>query len=223
MKAYFELLFLQKEIINRVDLQKYELSIPRPINLESIESSQTAQLGSQPGDALSGNPINLPDDQLYLSSGSTDITQTFSYLGEQLWNFISFYNYMSQNNNFEAFSSYMGMIPGLIGLDPQLPTLKKKHFKQLEQQLSSNIYQFQQIIVKVFVETCLQELSDYMRDVYQMLHQFDKMKENFQRIPDQVHQEIKTYIDSILNEIQNQYDLTVQKLRCNWGILKEKL
>lgn len=62
-----------------------------------------------------------------------------------------------------------------------------------------------------------------MRDVYQMLHQFDKMKENFQRIPDQVHQEIKTYIDSILNEIQVQYDQTIEKLRDNWSVLKGKL
>lgn len=56
-----------------------------------------------------------------------------------------------------------------------------------------------------------------------MLHQFDKMKENFQRIPDQVHQEIKTYIDSILNEIQVQYDQTIEKLRDNWSVLKGKL
>lgn len=39
LRAYFELLFLQNEIINRVDLQKYELSIPRPIHLDSIEST----------------------------------------------------------------------------------------------------------------------------------------------------------------------------------------
>lgn len=81
---------------------------------------------------MNASGLNNPSEQMVLLSAAPELTQTFSYLGEQLWNFISFYNYMSQNNNFEAFSSYMGMIPGLIGLDPQLPTLKKKHFKQLE-------------------------------------------------------------------------------------------
>ena len=164
-----------------------------------------------------------PENVAAPAYASTDYTQTFSYLGEQLWYFISFYNQLSQNNNFDAITQYMGYIPGLIGIDPQLPSLKKKHFKQLQQQLSGNIYQFQQIIAKVFCETCLQDLSEYMREVGQMLHKFEKMKASFQRIPQEIHQEVKEYIDSIANEIQTQYDDTIAKLKSYWLILREKL
>ena len=56
------------------------------------------------------------------------------------------------------------MIPGLVSLDPSIPQLKRKQFGNLTQQFERNIYQFGQIIIKVFVETCLEQLEKYMHE-----------------------------------------------------------
>jgi hypothetical protein len=54
------------------------------------------------------------------------------------------------------------MIPGLVGLDPSLPSLKQKKFINIQKQITLNIYQIRQLIIKVFIDICLADLDHNM-------------------------------------------------------------
>lgn len=57
--------------------------------------------------------------------GTPELSETFSYLGEQIRNFISMYNSLTLGNNFDGMAS---LLPALLNLDTNLPSLKKKQF-----------------------------------------------------------------------------------------------
>jgi hypothetical protein len=137
---------------------------------------------------------------------SLELTSTFSYLGEQIWNFIEFYNKITQNNNFEGFQQYINMIPGLVGLDPSVPSLKRKQFINLQNQITRNIYQFRQLIIKAFVDTCLSDLDQYMHTFRQNLQKEIIQNNNETQL-------IKNYLQGKIPDIQKQYDNTIAKIR----------
>ena len=125
LKIYFELNWLAKVFIESVDLKKFDNQIPKPISKDHLESQgESAELSQEGILAAAGLDITALGDSL-------ELTSTFSYLGEQIWNFIEFYNKITQNNNFEGFQQYINMIPGLVGLDPSVPSLKRKQFINL--------------------------------------------------------------------------------------------
>ena len=170
LRVYFELNYIQRVHIGSVDMAKYEAAIPRPIGMDHLESEpQTRDAQARPGEGGDDQQslrasFEAQFGQLGDQLGAPDLAATFSFLGEQIWHFISLYNHLTSNNNFEGFQQYMNMIPGLVSLDPSIPQLKRKQFGNLTQQFERNIYQFGQIIIKVFVETCLEQLEKYMHE-----------------------------------------------------------
>lgn len=101
---------------------------------------------------------------------SPELAATFSFLGSQIWNFVNMYNDLTQNNNFEVFSNYQTLLPSLLNLDSQLPELKKKQFLSSSHQVRSRIYQFAQLAIKVFVDSCLSDLEEYMHEFRTYFH-----------------------------------------------------
>lgn len=89
----------------------------------------------------------------------------------------------------------MNMIPGLVGLDPSVPSLKKKQFTQLQNQLTRNIYQFRQIIIKAFVDTCLSDLDIYMHSFRQVFQRAIEKHQNERK-------QIQSYLTDRFPEIQ---------------------
>lgn len=137
------------------------------------------------------------------------LDSTFSFLGEQIWHFIEFYNKMTQGNNFEGFTQYINMIPGLIGLDPSLPSLKKKQFTNLQNQMTRNLYQFRQIIIKAFVDTCLADLDTYMHSFRQVIqHTIAQLKDDTAQI--------QSYLRERIPEIQEHYDRAIDTIASNF-------
>ena len=53
--------------------------------------------------------------------------------------------------------------------------------------------------------------------------QFEKLKENYSKIEEQVNSEINAYIESNLFDIQAQYDKALEDLKANWQQLKVKM
>lgn len=213
LKIYFELNYAAKIFIDSVDLRKFESSIPRPISLEHLQSPEAQMMAEQNTfTATTGLPV--PD--MSALSEQLALDSTFSFLGEQIWHFIEFYNKMTQGNNFEGFSQYINMIPGLIGLDPSLPSLKKKQFTNLQNQMTRNIYQFRQIIIKAFVDTCLADLDAY-RHNFRLVIQHVTAQHNDDTAA------IQKYLRERIPEIQEHYDEAIETISFNHQQLKAKI
>lgn len=133
LRVYFELGYISKEFMDSVDLKKFENSLPRTINLEGIESEFVNPNLTEGGilqEYIGVDFSNLTSTELneQLNHYSPELSQTFSFLGEQIYNFISLYNTLTQGNNFDGFQQYMSLLPNMIGLDPTIPEMKKKQF-----------------------------------------------------------------------------------------------
>lgn len=91
LSVYFELSSIEADIVSLVDLSKQPVAQPS-ISADHIGSSQEQEQSMLP-------------DFLNFTEGFTidaDLSAPFSFLGEQIWNFVQLYNKLTTNNNFES-------------------------------------------------------------------------------------------------------------------------
>ena len=73
--------------------------------------------------------LNIDMDYDISENLPKELSETFSYLGSQIWNFIQMYNQMTSNNNYTStLTNYTSLLPSILNLDVTLPELKKKQF-----------------------------------------------------------------------------------------------
>lgn len=179
VQIYFELNYLLKTIVESVNLEKLDALFPKRISEDHIESLE-AQLEAAKQSSF------LPD-YFGVDLGLGEISQQMGL--SQLYN-------MFMSDAQETFSWQFFQSLSQADLSPEQ---KKKGFLKLKTQLQRNVYQFSQIIIKVFVESCLHDLEEFM-------HKFKSFFTKAIVSYEEKESVIRDFLDEKVPEIQEEYN-----------------
>ena len=119
--------------------------------MEHVEATDTSPGLGFFDNLLVPDSLNIDLDYDISEQIPPQLSETFSYLGSQIWYFIQ-----SMNSEYASgISSQLGFLP----FDVSLPDLKKKQFVTLRETIKHKSFLFGQIGIKVFVNACLNVLD----------------------------------------------------------------
>lgn len=98
--------------------------------------------------------------------------------------------------------------------------IKKQQYVQLSKNCESKVYQFSQIIVKVYVEDCLEPLTKIMSETKRELYKLKEMKSRYGQVQS-VGQRIVEFIEKLMPKIQAAYDTAIDQVKSNWMKLSQ--
>ena len=109
LQCYFSCSFVQKQLIEMVDLNKFDQENFNIAMQHEEFISDAHKKDHEEGFGLP-NYLKMEFDLAKLNEqleyASPELAATFSFLGSQIWTFVNLYNDLTKGNNFDVLSNY---------------------------------------------------------------------------------------------------------------------